>query len=87
MASRNNRLNEIIFNYQPQGLYFQIKNENLRKYSVVPKKKLFGGPYSNTYIHMKYNRIYCFILFLLLYFIYFINLLSGVLFVVFVVLI
>ena len=35
MASRVCHLNEIIFHYLPEGLYFQIKNRNLRKHSVV----------------------------------------------------
>ena len=52
MVSRGSHLNEIIFHYQPEGLYFQIhQSRNLRKYSVVffkylPKKNLFGGPCS-----------------------------------------
>ena len=61
MTSRGSHLNGIIFHYSPEGLHFQIKKRNLRKYSAVflkhfPKKKVFGGPYillphSNTYIH------------------------------------
>ena len=34
-ASRGSHMDEIIFHYQPEGLYFQIKKEILRKYSVV----------------------------------------------------
>ena len=50
MASRESHLNEIIFHYEPEGLYFQIKKINLRKYSVVffkafSKKKVFGKLY------------------------------------------
>ena len=50
MASRDSRLNEIICHYETGELYFQIRNRNLRKYSVVflknfPKKEVFGGPY------------------------------------------
>ena len=50
MASRGSHLNEIIFHYYREGLYFQIKKRNLRKYSVVfflkhfAKEKVFGGP-------------------------------------------
>ena len=50
MASRGSHLNEIIFPYEAKGLYFQIKTENLRKYSVVfflkhfQKQVVFGSP-------------------------------------------
>ena len=51
MASRGSHLNEIVFHYQPEGLYLKKKKRNLRKYSVVffkafSKKKVFGGPYT-----------------------------------------
>ena len=42
MASRGGYLNEIIFYYSPEGLYFQIKKRNLRKYSVVLFFKAFS---------------------------------------------
>ena len=42
MASRGGYLNEIIFYYSPEGLYFQIKKINLRKYSVVLFFKAFS---------------------------------------------
>ena len=47
MASRGSHLNEIIFHYQPKGLYFQIKKKKFEKIfssfflSVFPYKK-FG---------------------------------------------
>ena len=34
MASRDSHLNEIIFHYKPQGLYFQRIEKNLREHSV-----------------------------------------------------
>ena len=51
IASLGSHLNKIIFHYLPEGLYFQIKKRNLRKYSVVVflgifQKKIFGGPYT-----------------------------------------
>ena len=35
IAKRGCHLNTIIFHYYPEGLYFQIKKRNLKKYSVV----------------------------------------------------
>ena len=51
MASRGSHLNEIIFHYYPEGLYFLIKKK-LRKYSVVffYKKKVIWRTLYNIII-------------------------------------
>ena len=46
MASRGSHLNEIIFHYEPEGLYFQIKkevSENIEQFFLkhFPKKKRY----------------------------------------------
>ena len=53
MASRGSHFNEIIFLYQPEGLYFQIKKKKFEKIfssflKAFCKKKVYGGPYIST---------------------------------------